>query len=157
MSTMIYSIHRITVSYLCNTCVLLIFCCMLHNDHCVLLEFVSCSLFIMFCSCLCFAHCLCFVYVCYILLTAQYVLLMFSICCSLLGMGCLRLYVALCVLLYIARCSVSVAQECKLLGALHLLLRLVHCLLLLYWQSNAEWSYKKFEILLRDWHSTLLS
>ena len=110
-------------------CLAYIFC-MLHNAHCVLLEFVSCSLLIMFCSCLCIAHCfLCFVYVCYILLTAQYVLLMFSICCSLLGMTCLHLYVALCVLLCIARYSVCVVQDHKLLDAHHFCsgLYIAHC------------------------------
>ena len=76
----------------------------------------------------CIAHCfLCFVYVCYILLSGQYVFLMFAMCCSLLGMGCLRLYVTLCVLLYIACCSVCVAQDRELLGVHRLLLRLVHC------------------------------
>ena len=134
--TMIYSIQCITVGYLCNTCVLLIFV-------------VCCTMLIVCCLSLYLAHCLsCFVHVC-ALITAScvFLCLLYIVHCSIcaydvfhmlltvwhgsLTFVCCSLYVTLCVLLYIARCSVCVAQDRKLLGAHYMLLRFVlyiaHC------------------------------
>ena len=67
-----------------------------------------------------------------------YVLLVFAIRCSLLGICCLCLHVAHCVPLYIAHCSLHIAQDCVLLTAHHtyvthacMLLTLHHVLLIL--------------------------
>ena len=123
-------LHYIMVGFVYSILYLVHVLLYVGTAHCVLF-----SLYVPHCSS-CAAH------VC-TLFTANlhfdyYVLLVFAICCSLVGICCLCLYVAHCVPLYIACCALHIAQNCALLTAHHtyvahacVLLAIHHVLLVL--------------------------
>ena len=142
-------IHYIMVGFVYSILYLVYVLLYVGNAHCVLF-----NLYVPHCSS-CAAH-VCTFFTANLVID-YYVLLVFAICCSLLGICCLCLYIAHCVPLYIARCSLHIAQDSALLIAHHtyvvhacvlhtihhVLLVLVACcsLMFVHWSCTAQVAY----------------